>query len=64
MVEQIHIMVSCPYIGCPRSIEYCFKCEHKKGISNYDLACDYRDTIKKEKHKDNKNKIKEVNKDE
>ena len=42
MVEYVHIMVSCPHIGCSRSIGYCFKCDYKKGISNYDLACDYR----------------------
>ncbi len=45
MVEQIHIMVNCPYIGCPRSIGYCFKCDHKKGIINYDLICGYREVI-------------------
>lgn len=61
MVEHIHIMVSCPYIGCPRSIGYCFKCDYNKGISNYDLACNYRDAMKKlneESSVDNKNKIK------
>lgn len=46
MVEYIHIMVSCPHIGCSRSIEYCFKCDYKKGIGNYDLLCDYRELSK------------------
>ena len=57
MVEHIHIMVRCPDIGCPRSIGYFFKCDYKKGISNYDLVCDYRDVIKikKESNKDKKN---------
>lgn len=64
MVEYIHIMVHCPYIGCPRSIEYCFNCEHKKGIADYDLICDYRDSTKKlEKDKGNiNNKNREMNK--
>jgi len=47
MVEYIHIIVHCPYIGCPRSIGYCFKCDHKKEIVDYDLVCDYRDVMKK-----------------
>lgn len=46
MTKYIHIMVNCPYVRCPRSIEYCFKCEHKKGISNYDLICDYENIAK------------------
>lgn len=53
MVEYIHIMVRCPYIGYPRSIGYCFKCDHKKEIVDYDLVCDYRDAMKK---------LKEINK--
>ena len=47
MVEYIYIMVSCPFIGCPRSIKYCFECIYKKGINDYDLICDYRDMMKK-----------------
>jgi len=62
MVEYIHIMVNCPYVGCSRSIEYCFKCNYKKGIVNYDLVCDHRDAMKmSEKDKDSKDKIKEIN---
>lgn len=65
MVEYIYIMVHCPYIGCPRSIGYCFKCDYRKGIGNYDLACDYIDAMKKLKETkklENKNKVKEMNK--
>ncbi len=63
MVEYIHITVHCPYIGCSRSIEYCSKCDYNKGISNHDLACDYRDAAKKlneESNIDNKNKIRTI----
>jgi hypothetical protein len=49
MTENIHIMVRCPLIGCSRSIGYCFKCDYKKGISDYDLICGYRDAIKMKK---------------
>ncbi len=55
-MEYIHIMVHCPYIGCPRSIGYCFTCEHKKEINNYDLICDYRNAMKKIKELENKSK--------
>lgn len=53
--------MSCPYIGHPRSIGYCFKCDYKKGISNYDLVCDYRDATKKLKEM---KKLEKKNKEE
>lgn len=43
-MADVHIMVKCQKVGCPRSIAYCFKCDDMKDIKGATLTCGWNDT--------------------